>query len=102
MPFFDPLKLLTRNDVPVIEAYVYFKKNIFIQLVRLVVIELLILIFILVPQRRNITQHCRSRGKTSSAFAIKELLISKSTFNYESIVFIFHKGQVIIMFYKLR
>ncbi len=46
---------------------------------------------------RSLKKQQKPWGKTSGSFSVKKLLIGKTAFNDNSIVFIFYKCQVIIV-----
>src|SRR5438034_264111 len=92
MPFFYPFKFFPGYIFPVIKTYINTKKEIIRQFMRLFAIEFFVFIFIIIAQRRNITEHSGSSWKTSGSFAVKELFICKTGFNHYSIVFIFYKS----------
>ena len=77
MPFFDPFKFFTRNKAPFIKTYIYSYIKIIGKLVGRMMVQFFVFIFIIVAQRRNITQYCRCCWKASGTFSIKKLFIGK-------------------------
>src|SRR5258708_1507333 len=101
MPLFDPFELVPGNIFPVIKTYKDPYEEIIGQLMRLMMIKLFVFVFILITQRRKITQHGRSSREGAGAFAIKELFVGKPALDHHPIVLILYKGKRIVVFDEL-
>ena len=92
MPFLDPFKPVFWNIFPVVKAYIGSHVKIVREFMRLMVIEFFVFIMVLVTERGEITQYSRSRWETAGTLSVKELLVRKSTLNYNTVVLISYKG----------
>src|SRR5436190_1071396 len=102
MPFFDPLKIGLVYFREVIHTDKYFQVKIITELGIGLVIDLFVFVFIIVPEGRNITEHCRSRWKGPGALAFKEMLVGEGAFRGKGIELILYMEQVVFWGYSLQ
>src|SRR6185312_10532805 len=83
MPFLDPFEPVPRNVFPIVEAEVDADVEVVGQLMRRVVIQFCVLVFILVAQRRQVAQYRGSGRERAGALAIKKLFVREPAFDHD-------------------